>query len=155
MPAYKSTSNTQLRRQYLKNKQTEPPSSRLKTKKPESEKYSVKNTDRELLLTPSNKKTAKCQKSRLFLVWILLMLGLLGLTINLFYIQILRGKALQQQAKLQQTEESIPFVPRRPIVDRNGNTLAIDKIAYTLYAHPKIFNRSKQEVAYQLSTILE
>ncbi|NEQ75989.1 MAG: penicillin-binding protein 2 [Okeania sp. SIO2C9] len=155
MPAYKYTSNTQLRRQYLKNKQTEPPSSRLKTKKPESEKSSVKNTDRELLLTPSNKKTAKCQKSRLFLVWILLMLGLLGLTINLFYIQILRGKALQQQAKLQQTEESIPFVPRRPIVDRNGNTLAIDKIAYTLYAHPKIFNRSKQEVAYQLSTILE
>ncbi|NEP79709.1 MAG: penicillin-binding protein 2 [Okeania sp. SIO3C4] len=155
MPASKYTSNTQLRRQYLKNKQTEKSSSKLKNKKPQSQTYYVKNTHQKLLSTPSNQKTAKCQKSRLFLVWILLMLGLLGLVINLFYLQVLRGKTLQQQAKYQQTEESSPFVPRRPIVDRNGNTLAIDKIAYTLYAHPKIFNRSKQEVAYQLSTILE
>ena len=155
MPASKYTSNTQLRRKYFKKKQTEQSSSRLKTKKPESETYSVKNTDQELLSTPSSQKPERCQKSRLYLVWVLLMFGLLGLVINLFYLQVLRGKTLQQQAKFQQTEESSPFVPRRPIVDRNGNTLAIDKIAYTLYAHPKIFNRSKQEVAYELSTILE
>ncbi|MDY7003744.1 MAG: penicillin-binding protein 2 [Cyanobacteriota bacterium] len=155
MPASKYTSKTQLRRQYFKNKQTKQSNSRRKTKKPKSEISSVKNTDGELLSTPSNPKPEKCQNSRLFLVWILLILGLLGLVINLFYLQVLRGKTLQQQAKYQQTEESSPFVPRRPIVDRNGNTLAIDKIAYTLYAHPKIFNRSKQEVAYQLSTILE
>ncbi|NEO57106.1 MAG: penicillin-binding protein 2 [Okeania sp. SIO3B5] len=146
MPASKYTSNTQLRRKYLKNKQTEQSSSKFKTQNPQSETDSVKN------IQP---KPEKCQKSRLFLVWILLIFGLLGLVINLFYLQVLRGKALQQQAKYQQTEESSPFVPRRPIVDRNGNTLAIDKIAYTLYAHPKIFNRSKQEVAYELSTILE
>ena len=146
MAASDYPSNTQLRRKSFKNKQTEKSSSKFKTQNPQSETDSVKNT---------HPKPEKCQQSRLYLVWILLMLGLLGLIMNLFYIQVLRGKALQKQAKYQQTEESSPFVPRRPIVDRNGNTLAIDKIAYTLYAHPKIFNRSKQEVAYELSTILE
>ncbi|NEP71840.1 MAG: penicillin-binding protein 2 [Okeania sp. SIO2G4] len=155
MSGYNYTSNTQLRPKYFKNKQTEQSSSKLKNKKSQSETYSVKNTHQKLLSMPSRQKPEKCQKSRLYLVWVLLILGLLGLIINLFYLQVLRGKALQEQAKHQQTKESIPFVPRRPIVDRNGNTLAIDKIAYTLYAHPKIFNRSKQEVAYQLSTILE
>ncbi|NEP88777.1 MAG: penicillin-binding protein 2 [Okeania sp. SIO2C2] len=155
MSGYNYTSNTQVRRKYFKNKQTEQSSSKLKNKKSQSETYSVKNTHQKLLSMPSRQKPEKCQKSRLYQVWVLLILGLLGLIINLFYLQVLRGKALQEQAKHQQTEESIPFVPRRPIVDRNGNTLAIDKIAYTLYAHPQIFNRSKQEVAYQLSTILE
>jgi cell division protein FtsI (penicillin-binding protein 3) len=83
------------------------------------------------------------------------MLALLGLITNLFRIQVLQGKELQKIAQKQHTVESNPFIPRRPIVDRNGNVIAIDKVAYTLYAHPKIFNRSKQEVAYQLSTILE
>ncbi|NEN89450.1 MAG: penicillin-binding protein 2 [Okeania sp. SIO3H1] len=155
MAASNYPSNTQLRRKYLKNKQTEKSSSNIKTQKPQSETYSVKNIHQKSLSTLSSQKPEKCQTSRLYLVWILLMFGLLGLVINLFYLQVLRGKALQQQAKYQQTEESSPFVPRRPIVDRNGNTLAIDKVAYTLYAHPKIFNRSKQEVAYQLSIILE
>ncbi len=81
--------------------------------------------------------------------------ALLGLITNLFRIQVLQGKELQKIAQKQHTVESNPFIPRRPIVDRNGNVIAIDKVAYTLYAHPKIFNRSKEEVAYQLSTILE
>ncbi|MBS9771540.1 MAG: penicillin-binding protein 2 [Trichodesmium erythraeum GBRTRLIN201] len=83
------------------------------------------------------------------------MLGLVVLITNLFRLQILQGKELQKLAQKQHTIESNPFIPRRPIVDRNGNLLAIDQIAYTLYAHPKIFNRQKQEVANKLSTVLE
>jgi cell division protein FtsI (penicillin-binding protein 3) len=47
-----------------------------------------------------------------------------------------------------------PFVPRRPIVDRQGNFLAMDRPAYMLYAHPKLFKESKEKVATKLAPIL-
>jgi cell division protein FtsI (penicillin-binding protein 3) len=47
-----------------------------------------------------------------------------------------------------------PFVPRRPIVDRTGNVLAVDRPVYTLYAHPKLFKKSKQEMAALLAPML-
>jgi cell division protein FtsI (penicillin-binding protein 3) len=67
------------------------------------------------------------------------MLGGLGLAVNLVYLQVTRAPALQKQAQEQQTSKTKPFVPRRPIIDRNGNVLAIDRQVYTLYAHPKLF----------------
>ncbi|MDJ0555565.1 MAG: penicillin-binding protein 2 [Microcoleaceae cyanobacterium MO_207.B10] len=147
------------RRKSLQLKPKELSSSQFKNKKPvittdTLKSQSPKETQKSSL--PSfEQKIKKCQTSRLYLVWILLMLSLVGLVANLFYLQVLRGEALQKRAQQQQTIESNPFVPRRPIVDKNGNFLAIDKVAYTLYAHPKIFNQSLEEVAYQLSTILE
>ncbi|MGD1703593.1 peptidoglycan D,D-transpeptidase FtsI family protein [Dapis sp. BLCC M229] len=148
-------SNSQLRRRSFNRKQTEKSTSHLKNKNPQGETNYVRNNGQKSLLTPSKENPEKCRTSRLYQVWILLMLGLVGLIINLFRLQVVQGKALQKIAQQQQTVQSNPFIPRRPIVDRNGNVLAIDKVAYTLYAHPKIFNRSKQEVAYQLSTVLE
>jgi len=96
----------------------------------------------------------KPQKFRLWAVWAVLMLGGLGLAVNLFYLQVTRAPALRKQAEQQQTLKTKPFVPRRPIVDRAGNVLAIDRQVYTLYAHPKLFNHSKAEIAAKLAPML-
>ncbi len=148
-------SNSKLPRRSFNRKRTKKSSSYLKNHRDKGETDYLKNNPQESLSTTSQERPKKCRKSRLYQVWIILMLALLGLITNLFRIQVLQGKELQKIAQKQHTVESNPFIPRRPIVDRNGNVIAIDKVAYTLYAHPKIFNRSKEEVAYQLSTILE
>ncbi|MEG3849194.1 penicillin-binding protein 2 [Microcoleus sp. herbarium19] len=96
----------------------------------------------------------KRSKFRLWAVWAVLMLGGLGLAVNLFYLQVTRAPALRKQAQQQQTLKSKPFVPRRSIVDRRGNVLAIDRQVYTLYAHPKLFNHSKADIAALLAPML-
>jgi len=96
----------------------------------------------------------KPNKFRLWAVWAVLMLGGLGLAVNLVYLQVTRSPALQKQAQEQQTLKTKPFVPRRPIIDRNGNVLAIDRQVYTLYAHPKLFKHTKAEIAAKLAPML-
>jgi cell division protein FtsI (penicillin-binding protein 3) len=96
----------------------------------------------------------KRSKFRLWTVWAMLMLGGLGLAMNLFYLQVTRAPALRKQAQQQQTQKTKPFVPRRPIIDRSGNVLAIDRQVYTLYAHPKLFHHTKAEIATQLAPLL-
>ncbi|HAT14968.1 MAG TPA: cell division protein FtsI [Microcoleaceae bacterium UBA11344] len=96
----------------------------------------------------------KPNKFRLWAVWAVLMLGGLGLAVNLLYLQVTRAPALQKQAQEQQTSKTKPFVPRRPIIDRNGNVLAIDRQVYTLYAHPKLFKHTKAEIAAKLAPML-
>lgn len=88
------------------------------------------------------------------LVWAILMAGIGLLAINLFYVQIIKGGALRAVATSNQVSVSRPFMPRRDIVDRAGNVLAIDRPVYTLYAHPKLFKLSKEEIAEKLSPIL-
>jgi len=92
---------------------------------------------------------------RLLLVWGVLMSGCIGLAINLYMLQIVRSAGLQQRARQQQMVYLRPFVPRRPIVDRNNNVLASDQATFTLYAHPKLFKMSKQELAQKLAPIIE
>jgi cell division protein FtsI (penicillin-binding protein 3) len=82
------------------------------------------------------------------------MTGIGLLSINLFYVQIIQGGVLRGIAKSHQTTYVRPFTPRRDIVDREGNVLALDRPMYTLYAHPKLFKLSKQEVAEKLSSII-
>ncbi|MFB2837642.1 peptidoglycan D,D-transpeptidase FtsI family protein [Floridanema evergladense] len=92
---------------------------------------------------------------RLVLVWVILLLGGLGLCWNLFRLQVIQRRLLQSYAKQQQEITLRPFVPRRSIVDRNNNLLAVDRPVYTLYAHPKIFRRqTKEEIANQLSPLI-
>jgi cell division protein FtsI (penicillin-binding protein 3) len=93
-------------------------------------------------------------KSRLFIAWGVLMAAGLGLGINLYNLQIVKGSKLTQQARNQQMVNLRPFMPRRPVVDRNSNLLAIDRPVYTLYAHPKLFNKSNEEMAERLAPIL-
>ncbi len=98
---------------------------------------------------------ANTPKFRIGLVWAILAVstGLLG--INLFYVQIVKGPLLHSIAESQHLLYLRPFVPRREIVDRRGNVLAIDRPVYTLYAHPKLFKLSKDEVATQIAPILD
>ena len=51
----------------------------------------------------------KRSKFRLWAVWAVLMLGGLGLAVNLFYLQVTRAPALRKQAQQQQTLKSKPF----------------------------------------------
>ena len=93
-------------------------------------------------------------KSRLFIVWGVLMAAGLGLGVNLYNLQIVKGQKLTEQARNQQMVNLRPFMPRRPVVDRNSNLLAIDRPVYTLYAHPKLFDKSNEDMAGRLAPIL-
>jgi cell division protein FtsI (penicillin-binding protein 3) len=93
-------------------------------------------------------------KSRLWIVWGLLIAAGLGLVFNLYRLQIIQGSKLTQRARNQQMVNLRPFMPRRPVVDRNNNMLAIDRPVYTLYTHPKLFDKSNEEMAQQLAPIL-
>ncbi|MFN6487235.1 MULTISPECIES: penicillin-binding protein 2 [unclassified Nostoc] len=93
-------------------------------------------------------------KSRLFIVWGVLMASGLGLGVNLYNLQIVKGPKLTEQARNQQMVNLRPFMPRRPVVDRNSNLLAIDRPVYTLYAHPKLFDKSNEDMAERLAPIL-
>jgi len=93
-------------------------------------------------------------KPRLFIVWGVLMASGLGLAINLYHLQIVQGSKLAQKARNQQMVNLRPFMPRRPVVDRSNNVLAIDRPVYTLYAHPKLFDKSNEKMAELLAPIL-
>ncbi|QMS91939.1 penicillin-binding protein 2 [Nostoc edaphicum CCNP1411] len=93
-------------------------------------------------------------KSRMFIVWGVLMAAGLGLGVKLYNLQIVKGPKLTEQARSQQMLNLRPFMPRRPVVDRNSNLLAIDRPVYTLYAHPKLFDKSNEDIAERLAPIL-
>jgi len=78
----------------------------------------------------------------------------MGLALNLYHLQIDQGAKLTQKARNQQMVNLRPYVPRRPVVDLYRNTLAIDRPVYNLYAHPKLFDKSDEEVAQQVAPIL-
>ncbi|MDY7019732.1 MAG: penicillin-binding protein 2 [Cyanobacteriota bacterium] len=99
-------------------------------------------------------KPQRCRNSRLQIVWLILLGGLLGLSVNLFRLQIMMGAMLKEQAKFQHSQQDLPFIPRRPISDVNGHILAIDKIVYTLFAHPQLFKEFPAEIAEKLSSVL-
>lgn len=104
--------------------------------------------------TPKTTVSSASLRSRLFIVWGVLMAAGLGLALNLYRLQIIEGAKLTQRARNQQMVNLRPFMPRRPVVDRNNNILAIDRPVYTLYAHPKLFDKSNEAMAQQLAPIL-
>jgi cell division protein FtsI (penicillin-binding protein 3) len=101
------------------------------------------------------KRTTTNLKLRLFAVWGVLIAGGIGLGVNLYNLQIVRGSKLTQKARSQQMVNLRPYMPRRQIIDRNKNVLAIDRQVYSLYAHPKQFNKPRHQVAEELAKILD
>lgn len=91
---------------------------------------------------------------RLLLVWSVLLSAAIALGVNLYQLQILKGSVLLNKARKQQIVTLRPFIPRRPVVDSQNNVLAVDRPIFTLYAHPKLFKKSKQAIAESLSPIL-
>ena len=93
-------------------------------------------------------------KFRLFVVWSILIIAGTGLGINLYNLQIVRGPELRKEARAQQMFNMPLFIPRRNIIDRSRDVLAIDRPVYTLYIHPKQFDKTIEEVASRLAKIL-
>ncbi len=97
---------------------------------------------------------ANLTQGRLIFVWVILVAGCTLLGVNLVRLQVFQTATLVRRAKQQQTKYLRPFIPRRPIVDRNGNVLAIDRPAYELYVHPVNFNFPKEDVAEVLAPVI-
>ncbi|MTJ13890.1 penicillin-binding protein 2 [Anabaena sp. UHCC 0187] len=93
-------------------------------------------------------------KLRLFTVWGVLMIAMVGLIFNLYWLQIVQGKKLTQRARNQQMVNLRPYIPRRPVVDRGNNVLAIDRPIYNVYTHPKFFDQSQEEIAEKIAPII-
>ncbi len=95
---------------------------------------------------PSPRRTRATELQLLTLraigVWLVLALGAVGLLLRLVWLQIIDAPNLQQRARAQQSITVRPVVPRRTIVDRSGNQMAIDRPSYTLYAHPVQFSET-------------
>jgi cell division protein FtsI (penicillin-binding protein 3) len=83
------------------------------------------------------------------------MLGSFGLLLNLMRLQIVQADELRDRALQQQQVYLNPPPSRRPIVDRSGNAIALDRPVFTLYAHPTLFKISKPEMAQLLSPVLQ
>ena len=73
---------------------------------------------------------------RLIFIWIFFLLAAVGLGTRVYHLQILevKGQRLHEKAANQQRFSLKDYVPRRSIVDRQGNVLATDRAVYTLYA---------------------
>ncbi|MBD2447977.1 penicillin-binding protein 2 [Nostoc sp. FACHB-152] len=106
-------------------------------------------------LNPNKQEPIKSSKVRLLIVWGILIASGLGLAVNLYNLQILQGEKLTQRARNQQMVSLRPFVPRRLVIDRNNIVLAVDRPVYTVYAHPKLFDKSNEEIAQKLGPVID
>lgn len=132
-----------------------PPPSRPKRKRPLPKNNLEAQRQRKQQRTKQPPSiTPRIPYIRLMLVWSVLLCAAIALGTNLYQLQILQGSTLSTKAKKQQTVSLRPFIPRRPVVDSDNNVLAVDRPIYTLYAHPKLFKKSKQAIASSLSPIL-
>ena len=92
---------------------------------------------------------------RLFLVWAILLTASVGLGSRLYQLQIIEGATWSEKARRQRSSSLTLYVPRKSIVDRHDNVLAIDRRVYTLYAHPTLFKKSQEEIAAKIAPLLE
>lgn len=102
-------------------------------------------------------------RMRLVLVFLLLLLPVLGLAGRLFWLQLVQGEVLAQQAPSRQMPSTRSLATRRPIVDRQGEILAWDEMRARIWAHPVYFQfpgdrdgrqRSAAEVSQRLAPVL-
>lgn len=82
----------------------------------------------------------KVPDRRLWMIFLILCTGLLGLIGRMAWLQLVQTEALETRARQLQTQKSQPLGQRRPIVDRNGRLVALDEKRFRLWAHPRYFN---------------
>ncbi|MGG6240328.1 peptidoglycan D,D-transpeptidase FtsI family protein [Nodosilinea sp. AN01ver1] len=92
---------------------------------------------------------------RVLIVWGLLLLAMVAIAGRLAWLQLAQGDTLTSLAQQQRLSPSVQRQVRHSIVDSQGNVLAVDQVVYTLYAHPRLFDLTMQEVAAALSPLLE
>lgn len=78
-------------------------------------------------------------QARLVLIWLILFIGIFGLIGRVFFLQVIDYGRLKGLAQEQQEVTLRPYIPRRTVIDRNNNALAVDHIVYSLYIHPNGF----------------
>ncbi|MFM8007127.1 MAG: penicillin-binding protein 2, partial [Dolichospermum sp.] len=105
-------------------------------------------------IAPKIPENSPNTRLRLLAVWGVLIISILGLVLNLYQLQIVQGKKLTQRARNQQMVNLRLYIPRRPVVDRDNNVLAIDRPVYNLYAHPKLFDYSHEKIAEKIGLII-
>ncbi|MBD2101064.1 penicillin-binding protein 2 [Leptolyngbya sp. FACHB-261] len=88
------------------------------------------------------------------MTWAVLMLAVTVLVLRLVQVQGFQASDLRRQAQAQQTASLQTLTPRRPIVDRQGQVLAMDELVYTLYAHPPLFHAALAHLASVLAPLL-
>ena len=81
----------------------------------------------------------------------------LGLAVQLFVIQIVNHDKYEQMAVDQQTSDITIEAARGPIVDRNGNVLAISATAYKVIMAPAVIKNDevRKELSEGLAQILD
>ncbi len=94
---------------------------------------------------------------RLSLVWLFFFIFAVILGGRVYHLQVLEvnGETLKEKAQKQQKRLLKDYIPRRSIIDRNGNVLATDRTVYTLYVHPVQMDKPQPFVAEKLAPILE
>ncbi len=98
-------------------------------------------------------KRFKTFDKRLGCIQIAFALFAILMIIYLFLIQIVDIKQYRLKAKRQRSSRN--FIMRGDIFDRNGIKLASDKITYDVYAHPKEYDHSPEELAKLLAPYLK
>jgi cell division protein FtsI (penicillin-binding protein 3) len=84
-----------------------------------------------------------------------LVLSLVAIAGRLAWLQLAQGDSLSSLAQQQRLATPVQRQVRHSIVDRQGNVIAIDRVVYTLYAHPRLFDLSIPEMAATLSPLLD
>ncbi|MEL6381346.1 MAG: penicillin-binding protein 2 [Cyanobacteria bacterium J06626_18] len=92
---------------------------------------------------------------RILIVWSILFIAVVGLLGRLAQLQLYRGDALTAIAQQQQARKTSPSLARMPIIDSQGTPLAVDRLVYTLYAHPVLFRQPMGVVASTLAPLLK
>lgn len=112
------------------------------------------NSRRSLSKAKTELNPTKLPKFRLLLVWGVMVAGCVGLGWRLYQLQIVRADELRQKARQQQVINVRPYIPRRAIVDSQGNVLATSRLTYSLFVHPQLFESPKEKVATKLAQSL-
>ncbi len=115
-----------------------------RSRRPRSQQLNASAPYRRQNVTKRRKKIksvgGNALRSRLILIWLIFFCGITGLIGRVLYLQVFQYERLNTMVKEQQRVTLRPYIPRRTIIDRNGNALAIDQIVYSLYVHPNGFN---------------
>lgn len=92
---------------------------------------------------------------RLTFVGLLISGGAIALWFNLMRLQVVGIPQTRAVLAARNTPNISTVVHRRPIVDRNGHILAINRATYTLYAHPQLFDEKPYDIAVRLAPLLD
>ncbi len=90
---------------------------------------------------------------RAFWIKLAIILFVFVIILKLIQLQVFESNYLREKAK-KMRQPSRNFVFRGEIVDRNGLRLASDTTTYDIYAHPRYYKTTPEEIAYRLSPIL-